>query len=103
MIIRSVGHWFVRKYVENEDGNHDSGCKVFPAQIPEFSRSSSGHLFNSVAEAISTEKPADGNGLKEANPEQRKARTRVEIHQLEQIHSALCIGKKERGGCFDIN
>ena len=42
-----------------------------------------------MSSPLSAEEPADGEGLEEADPEERHPRGRVEVHQLEEIHSAL--------------
>ena len=42
-----------------------------------------------MSSPLSAEEPADGDGLEEADPEERHPRGRVEVHQLEEIHSAL--------------
>ena len=40
------------------------------------------HLFDTAGESVDPEEPADGDGLKEAAPEQRNTAGPVEIHDL---------------------
>ena len=68
---------------------HDRRCEVFPAQEPEHARLSSGHLLHAVAELLRSKEPADGDRLEEADPQEGHAGGRVEVHQLEQVDSAL--------------
>ena len=42
-----------------------------------------------MSSPLSAEEPADGDGLEEADPEERHPRGRVEVHQLEEVDPAL--------------
>ena len=68
---------------------HDGRSKVLPAEEPEHSGPSSGHLLHAVAEPLGAEEPADGDRLEEADPEQGHSGRGVEVHQLEQVDAAL--------------
>ena len=42
-----------------------------------------------MSSPLSAEEPADGDGLEEADPEERHPGCRVEVHQLEEVDPAL--------------
>ncbi len=46
---------------------------------------------------LCAEKPADGDGLEEADPEEGHPRGGVEVHQLEEEYPALCAHGQAQG------
>ena len=68
---------------------HDTWCEELPADVPELAGLGASHLFDTVAELLSSEEPSDGDGLEEADPQQRHARGGVKVHQLEQVDPAF--------------
>jgi hypothetical protein len=69
--------------------HHDSGRKVDPADGPELARSEIHHLLDAVAKALSAKEPGYRDGLEEAHPQQGNSTGRVEVHELENVGSAL--------------
>lgn len=69
--------------------HHDERREVHPTYVPKEIRSEAEHLVNTLAKSIGSEKPRNGYSLEETYPKQRYSRSRVCIHQLKYIHSAL--------------
>lgn len=73
---------------------HNHWRQHHPAYVPKFIHSYAHHLVNAVAELLRPEDPRYGDRLEEANPENRHAARRVEVHQLKYVDSSLKQGQR---------
>ncbi len=69
--------------------DHDGRSEEFPAKVPKVVWFSSRHLLDAVAESVGAEEPADGDRLEEHDPHERETRSRVKVHQLEEVNAAF--------------
>ena len=76
---------------------HEEGSKNLPAENPKDWGFSSNHALDVFCKLASPVEPWDGDRLEEANPQKRQSGSRVEVHQLENVHSSL---SSKDIGCF---
>ncbi len=88
-VVFAERHRVVGYDVVDENTAHYQGGEDQPTPVPELEWPEANHVLDVVHKLASSIEPGHGHRLEEADPQERHAGGRVEVHDLEQVHSAL--------------